>query len=424
MLKSYSLKYGDQYINFSLDSNSIIQELYPQDIEAIQDVESEVNMVLDYPLASRPFDDLFASGDKITIVASDITRLVKLDQYLPTIVKRLNALGIPDEDILVLIATGTHRGQTEEEKKKIVGEELFKRLKVVDHDCDRSPMTHVGKTVRGTEVYVNSLVVERKVILTGGIVHHLMAGFGGGRKSIVPGVSSRETIALNHLHALDPEAGHSNPLIGVGVLENNPLHEDMVDAARLVNPDFLVNAIIHTDGRIAKLVAGDWLEAWNAGCHWADQKYGIPIREKADLVIASCGGFPKDISLYQATKTLFNAVIAVKDGGTILMLAECREGAGAEAFFGWSAPLKEGRLDPELRHNFTIPGYIFYAAVEAAHKARVILLSQIDPDLVQPMGIQGVRSLAEALEVADVKQTQRILVMPFGGATIPLYTSI
>lgn len=424
MFKSYSLKYGDKYVQLSLDSNSVLQELHPQDIEVIQDVESEANTVLDHPVASRPFDNLFAAGDKITIVASDITRLVKLDQYLPSIIKRLNALGIPDEDMIVLIATGTHRGATAEEQRKILGEELFKRIDVVNHNCDTSPMTYVGNTRRGTEVHVNSLVVERKVILTGGIVHHLMAGFGGGRKSIVPGVSSRRTIAQNHLHALDPEAEHSNPLIGVGALENNPLHEDMVEAARLVNPAFLVNSIIHSDGRIAKLVAGDWLEAWNSGCHWADEKYGIPIRERADLVIASCGGFPKDISLYQSVKTLFNAMLAVKDGGTILMLAECREGAGAEEFFGWSEPLKAGRLDPELRRKFTIPGYIFYAAVEAAQRARVILLSQIEPALVQPMGIQGVRSLAEALELAEVAKSQRMIIMPFGGATIPLFTNI
>jgi nickel-dependent lactate racemase len=421
MKQEYKVKYGEGYLHFNLNPESVIQELQAKDVKTLEDVEKEVERILDEPIASPPFNTLFQAGDKVTIVVSDVTRLIKLHEYLPPVVKRLNSLGIPDEDILVLTATGTHRGQTPEEKKKIVGEELFSRLQFIDHDCDLSEMVHVGTTPRGTEMVVNRLVVDRKVILTGGIVHHLMAGFGGGRKSILPGVSSRKTIAQNHLHSLDPEAEQSNPLIGVGALIDNPLHEDMVDATRFVDPEFLINAIIHTDGRIARLVAGHWLKAWEDGCLWADENYGVPIEKRADLVIASCGGFPKDISLYQSTKSLFNAALAVKPGGTILIVAECREGAGADEFFGWSNPLKEEKLDPELRKNFTIPGYIFYAAVESARNAKVVLYSTIDPELVKPMGIIGVNSLEEALELAEVnKEDQEIILMPYGGATIPL----
>ncbi|MGE4272194.1 MAG: nickel-dependent lactate racemase [Desulfitobacterium sp.] len=422
MKREYKFKYDEEYLSLALNPDQIIQELQAKDIQPLEDVVKEVNRVLDAPLASPPFNTLFQAGDQVTIVVSDITRLVKLHEYLPTIVNRLNSLGIPDKDILILTATGTHRGQTADEKKKVVGAEMYGRLEVIDHDCDLSEMVYVGTTPRGTEVVVNRLVVERKVILTGGIVHHLMAGFGGGRKSILPGVASRETIAQNHLHSLDPHAEQSNPLIGVGALIDNPLHEDMVDATQFVNPNFLLNAVIHTDGRIAKLFAGHWLKAWEEGCVWADENYGVPIEKKADLVIASCGGFPKDISLYQSTKTLFNASLAVKPGGKILVLAGCREGAGADEFFGWSEPLKEQKLDPELRKNFTIPGYIFYAAVESARKANVILYSMIEPELVKPMGMTGVNSLAEALELAQVdKENQDIIIMPYGGATIPLY---
>ncbi|HVJ49937.1 nickel-dependent lactate racemase [Desulfitobacterium sp.] len=425
MKQEYTFKYGEGYLTLNLEPENVLQELQAQEISCVEDVEKEVQKLLDHPMGTLPFNALFNARDKVTIVVSDITRLVKLHEFLPFIVKRLNELGIPDQDILILVATGTHRGQTPEEHKKIVGEALYHRIKVVDHDCDHSDMVNVGTTPRGTEVVVNKLVVERKVILTGGIVHHLMAGFGGGRKSILPGVSSRKTIAQNHLHSLDPNAERSNPLIGVGALEGNPLHQDMVDAAQLVNPDFLVNAIIHTNGKIARLVGGHWLTAWEEGCHWADEKFGVPIDKQADLVIASCGGFPKDISLYQGTKTLFNAALAVKPGGTILMLAECRDGAGADEFFGWSDPLLKGTLDPDLRKNFTIPGYIFYAAVESARKAKVILYSTIAPELVEPMGILGVNSLEEALKSAGVdKEQQDIILMPYGGATIPLWKGL
>ncbi|MDA8226535.1 MAG: nickel-dependent lactate racemase [Desulfitobacterium hafniense] len=424
MSQTYSFKYGDNYVKIDLPDENVIKVLESSDISPIVDIPGELEKLLDNPIESKPFKDVFQAGDKVVIVASDITRLVKLDQYLPVIVNRLNLLGIPDDDIIVLIATGTHREETPEEKTRIVGQEMYRRLQVIDHSCDHSEMVYAGTSSRGTRVEVNKLVVERKVILTGGIVHHLMAGFGGGRKSIVPGVASRRTIAENHLHSLDPEAERSNPLIGVGATQNNPLHLDMNECTKFVNPDFLVNAIIDTSGKIAKFVAGHWLKAWEAGCQWADDKFGVSIPERADLVIAGCGGYPKDISLYQSTKSLFNASLAVKPGGTILLLAECREGAGADEFFGWSKPLRHGCLDPELRKNFTIPGYIFYAAVEAAMKAKVILYSSIDPKLVEPMGIIGTNSFEEALKLADVgNQNLRTILMPYGGSTIPLLDS-
>ncbi len=346
----------------------------------------------------------------------------KLDTFLPIVIKRLNNLGITDQDIVILMATGTHRSQTPEEHERIVGKEIYKRIKVIDHDCDNSEMVYVGETPRGTKVTVNKLVIDRKVILTGGIVHHLMSGFGGGRKSIVPGVASRETIAQNHLHALDPNAERSNPLIGVGKTFNNPLHLDMVDCCRLVGPDFLLNVVTDPKGNLAKFVAGHWLKAWEAGCNWADEKFGIPIEKQGDLVIASCGGYPKDMNLYQSTKALFNAALAVKPGGTILLLAQCPEGAGADEYFGWIKPLIAKTLDQELRKSFTIPGYVFYATVEIAKRNKVVLLSTIDPELLKPMGIIATTSLEEALKLAHIENSdQDIIVMPYGGNTVPLH---
>jgi len=421
-MRSIELKYGEGCLTFDLPEENILQMLHSAEIEPVTNLEMAVNNCLDHPIDSKPFDEIFYAGDKVTIVVSDITRIWnKQDQYLPFVVERLNKLGIKDEDIIILVATGTHREGTSEEKTRLVGEDLYGRLQVIDHNCVTSEMVYVGTTPRETEVEVNKLVVERKTILIGGIVHHLMAGFGGGRKSIIPGVASGKTVAQNHLNALDPNAERSNPLIGVGVKDVNPLQLDMVDGARLVNPDFLINSIVDTKGNLAKLVAGHWLSAWEAGCEWAHEKFGVPIEEKADIVIAGCGGFPKDISLYQGVKALFNAALGVKPGGTILMVAECREGAGAEAFFNWCKPLQEGKLDTELRKNFTIPGYIFYAAVESAQNAQVILLSSIEPSIVEPMGFAAVNTLEEALEQADVNNpSKKVIIMPYGGSTVPI----
>ncbi|QNB45914.1 nickel-dependent lactate racemase [Thermanaerosceptrum fracticalcis] len=427
--KHFKLKYGSIYLPLELKEENILHILEGQDLEPITDLEAAVNEILDNPLGTEPFNHIFASGQKVVIVVSDVTRLwVKTSLFLPFIIKRLNQLGITDDAITILVATGTHREESESELRAIVGTDIFQRIKVIDHICDqRENLVYVGTTSRGTEVEVNRFLLEAdRVILTGGIVHHLMAGFGGGRKSIVPGVASKKTIAQNHLHALDPQAKKSNPLIGVGALRYNPLHEDMVEATALVNPDFLVNSIIDTKGQIVKLVGGHWLKAWEEGCRWCDDNFGITINEQADLVIASCGGYPKDMNLYQSTKSLFNAAKAVKPDGVMILITECREGAGADEFFGWSKFLLDDTIDQELRHNFTIPGYVFFAAVETAQKCKVILVSQISPEDVKPMGFHAVPDLQEALSIAYgiLGPNPVTILMPYAGSTVPLFPPV
>ncbi|GAA0178697.1 nickel-dependent lactate racemase [Clostridium sediminicola] len=424
MEKLYTVKYGEEKIEMSLNENNVIQVLESKEVELIKDIEKEINYLLDNPIDSKSFDEIFLKKDKVAIVVSDITRAwIQTSKFLPHIVARLNKNGISDADIIIIIANGTHRSQTNNELSKIVGTDIYNRIEIIEHNCDEN-LVFIGQTSRGTDVEINKLVVDRKVILTGGIVHHLMAGFGGGRKSILPGVAGRKTINQNHLHSLDPKNPHSNPLIGAGVLKGNPLSLDMIEAAKMINPEFLVNSIVNTKGEIIKLVAGNWLTAWEEGCKWTDENFGVTINEKADVVIASCGGYPKDINLYQSTKSLFNAVRALKNGGTLILLAECRDGAGADAFFNWVEPLKRGDLDNELRNNFNIPGYIFYAAIEAIKDNNVILLSSISPEKVEPMGMQAVNSFGSALKKAGLdnkNNDSKIIIMPYAGSTVPMF---
>lgn len=424
MLNSYSFKYGSEVLNLKLKDENILTTLHSKDLKPIKNIEEELNYLLDNPIGTKPFDEVFQKGDKILVVVSDVTRLwIKTASFLPVIINRLNKIGIEDKNIIIIVATGTHRGQTPEEHKLIVGKELYERLTVVDHDCD-GEMVYCGTTSRGTEVKVNKLIEGRKIILTGGILHHLMAGFGGGRKSVLPGIASRKTINQNHLHALSPDKPCSNPLIGVGVTKDNPLNYDMIEAASLVEPTFLVNSVVDTSGNIVHFAVGDFLKAWESGCKWTDENFGVPIEEKADVVIASCGGYPKDINLYQSTKSLFNSVKALKDGGILILLTECRDGAGADSFFSWIEPLKRGELDISLRRGFTIPGYIFYASIESSRNANVILVTSIDPEMIKPMGMKAVRTLDEALRLAGVSEDyddKKLILMPYAGSTVPLY---
>src|SRR5690554_4218124 len=218
------LKYGKGKVTANLEGLNLTGTVTSKEVKKIENIQDEINFVLENPVNSPPFSEIFTKDDKVLIVISDITRgWINYPSFLPIVVNKLNALGVPDENITFLTATGTHRKQSDEEKKLLVGENIFKRFEIIDHDCATQEMIPIGKTSFNNEVYVNGLTRGRKVILTGGITPHLMAGFGGGRKSAIPGISSYETIQRNHLLALDPNAPRSNPLIGLGSVESNPL---------------------------------------------------------------------------------------------------------------------------------------------------------------------------------------------------------
>lgn len=414
------LKYGEGTVRLSLEGAASVTYLEERPTPVITDLDAAfLQAVTTGCIGSAPLKDIIKPSDKVTVVISDITRFwMRQDRICPLLADYLcREIGIREEDILFLAAVGTHRRQTPQELETLVSPQVFSRFKVLNHDCEGSLVT-VGTTSRGTLVRVNPLAVNRKVILIGGTVHHLMSGFGGGRKSILPGISGEESIFQNHIHSLDPIAPRSSLKIGMGVLSGNPVHEDMVEAAQLVNPAFSINLVVNSRQELCALYCGHWLHAWEESCKKVQELFGLPIAKKADVVIASCGGYPKDINLYQAVKTLLNASQALKDGGTLVFLAQCREGGGTPAFFDWIKPLREGRLDAELRAGFTISGYIFYAACEAIAKARVLMLTQLQPEVVAPMALEAYDDVAALSNKLDLLGKD-VYVMPFGGGIVP-----
>ncbi len=418
-----TLKYGKERIVLPTDSLKIHGQITANEVKKLDDPAKRLKEVLDSPINSFPFNDLFSKDDKVAIIISDITRAwINYPSFLPSLVSQLHSLGINDSQIAFLTATGTHRNQTDEEKRCLVGDEIFSRFDIMDHDSKKDEMISIGTTSLGHQVYINSLVSDHKVILTGGIAPHLMSGFGGGRKSILPGIASYSTIQQNHLLTLDPFSEKSSSLIGVGILENNPLHKDMMEACALLDPDFLINVTTNDQGELAEIFAGHWYDAWLEGTEWIRRHYFIPVVGKTDLVIASCGGYPKDINLYQTTKTIFNAVKAINKGGSLILLSECSDGAGADSFFNWTIPLQEGRLDHELRKDFTIPGYVFYASVEAAKKVDVFLVSKMVPQEIKKMGFIPCTSLEDAIKKVQKKHggSPEALILPYGGSTVPV----
>lgn len=366
----------------------------------------------------------FSAGEKVVIVTSDVTRYTGSEIYLPLLVERLNRQGIPDRDIEILIALGIHRKQTEHEHQKILGP-LYNRVRVIDHDCDNSAqLVALGRTSSGIEVSVNRRAVEAdRLILTGVIGFHYFAGFGGGRKSVLPGIASRQACMASHFALLNPEPGSGkNRLAVTGNLEGNPVHQAMLEACAMAEPDFILNTVLSLDKSIIAAYAGHWRTAHEEGCRYYRERFSFPLQEKADLVIVSCGGFPKDINLIQAHKSMEYASQALKDDGVMILLAECRDGFGNDTFFSWFRHKRLEEFEAALRSHYEINGQTAYSTLQKAQRFRIILVSQFPERQVEEMGMIPADSLDAALVAAEplLPADWKVLVMPEGGSVLPV----
>lgn len=265
-MEQVHLKYGAGSVDFTIEGAKSVAYLHENPMRVIEDIKKEfLYRVTDGVIGTKPLPELIESDDQVTVVISDMTRFwMRQDILCEILVEYLHeTVGIPFENIAVVIALGTHRKNTEEDKKKLAGSYVYEHVaSVTDHDCDAPDLVYVGTTSLGTRVSVNPLAVGRKVICIGGTVHHIMAGYGGGRKSIVPGIASRETIRMNHQMALDPELPKSDVRVGSGKILVNPIHQDMCEAAELVHVTFGINIVVDSSSRHSGLFCGDFDKAW------------------------------------------------------------------------------------------------------------------------------------------------------------------
>jgi lactate racemase len=422
----YKMRYGNGELTVPTDEKNLLGVVESNEVVHSRTEEQVILDALKKPIASAPLKELVKPGDTICIIVSDTTRAwQKMSFYLPYIVDELNAAGIKDSDITFLCATGSHRAQTPEEHKALVGEDLYKRFKVIDHNCfNEENLVYVGTTTFGTPVKLNKIALNSThVILTGAIVYHFLAGWGGGKKSILPGISSYETIMKNHALSLNPEIGSgSNPEVKSGKIINNPVHEDMLEAASFINPSFLFNVIVDSDGKIIEAVAGNYVKAHEEGCKLIDKMERVQIKEKADLVIASQGGFPKDINLYQTIKVIVNAREATKEGGTIIILSECSEGFGNDEVKEMIQSY-DNMYDREkaLRANYSIAKYVGYYIAETAEKYNFIIVTNIPAEDFSTSKVHAVKTIDEALLLySKLKQdNSKTYLMPHGASTLP-----
>ena len=414
------LKYGTATLTCDLPGARVLR---PATIASPPSPRELIAAALAAPIASPPLEAIVRPGEKVVIVTSDITRYTGSEHYLPLLVERLNACGVSDKEIAVVIALGIHRKQSEAEQRKILGA-LFGRIAVFDHECDDpAQLVDLGTTASGIPVRINRRVAEAdRVIVTGTAGFHYFAGFGGGRKGLVPGVASRETCMATHFSVFNPpEVGGKHPLAKTGILDGNPVHTALLEAARMVRCDFLLNTVLAPDKQILGVFCGELDAAHRAACELARELYTVPLEQPADLAVVSCGGHPKDINFIQSQKAFDYGVQALRPGGTLILLAACPDGFGNPTFFDWFRYQDLDEFEAALRARYEINGQTAHATLSKARQYRVILVSGFSAEQTAAMGMEKAADLDAALELAKttLPPVPRIVVIPDGGTVLP-----
>ena len=394
--------------------------LAPRRAGPIADETAAIYDALERPIGTPPLREVVHPGERVAIVVNDITRLARADLILPPLIDTLNRAGVPDRDIFIVFALGIHRRQTGEERRLILGDEIFRRIRSFDHiSTDDAKLVEIGTTSFGNRVEINREVWEAdRIILTGEIIYHLIAGYSGGRKSMVPGVAGFRTTTFNHRMIFHPDCR-------VGKLDGNPAHEDLLEACRLADPDFIVNLVLSPEGGLVRVVAGHYDLAHRDGCRDVDRMLAAHIDAPYDVIVASAGGFPLDIDLRQAHKGLENACHALRPGGSILFYAECPNGAGIQSFEHYVRRYRdEFEMRAALEREFAVGGHKAYWVARLGRLYNVHLVSALDPEFVERCHFRHVpparhgAALQQLLEQAG--PGARVAAIPYAGFTLPV----
>ncbi len=406
--------FGTGFQEVEVPEQNFIGELHANEVPVGLTGEAEVERALKNPIGTPRLKDIVHAGETVAIITSDVTRPMPTYKVMPALLDELYAGGVNPKDITLVFALGSHRKQTDEEHRRLAGERAWNEVKCVDSDPE--DCVHYGVTSKGTPVDITRVVAEadRRICL-GNIEYHYFAGYSGGAKAIMPGVSTRAAIQANHSRMVLPEAK-------AGALETNPLRMDIEEAGAMVGIDFIVNVVLSEHKEILRAVAGDAVKAHRAGCRFLDTLYRKELKEPADIVLVSQGGAPKDLNLYQTQKALDNAKHAVKDGGVIILIGSCKEGLGERTFEEWMTTAPDAHsLIERIGREFRLGGHKAAAIAMVLEKAEVDLVSELDDDFVRSIFLVPQPSAQAALDHAFKKlgRDATVLAMPYGGSTLP-----
>ena len=383
--------------------------------------EEIVEKALDNPIGSKPLEELVKNKNNMVIITSDHTRPVPSKITLPILLKRIRKSN-PTIKITILIATGFHRKTTKEEMIDKFGKEVVEKENFVVHvSTDDSSLVHVGTLPSGGDLILNKVALDTELLIAEGFIEsHFFAGFSGGRKAVLPGIASAKTVMANHCSEFI-----ANPNSRTGIIENNPIHKDMLYAAKVAKLAFILNVVIDGEKKIINAFAGDSNEAHLKGCEFVLNLSKVN-KILSDIVVVTNGGYPLDQNIYQAVKGMTAAEATCKDGGVIIMVAACNDGSGGQSFYDNLAGAKDAReiLDrvAKVPRNETVPDqWEFQILARILDKHTVFIVSDMcDPQMIKNMHMKHAFNVDEALKEAfEIKgKDAKVVVIPDGVSVI------
>ena len=409
---SFGLGTGSQAV--SVPEENLLGVLHMNPAAPERTGQEAVRFALENPIGLPRLSEILPKNKKIAVVTSDISRPCPSWDILPPLLAELERAGVALANVTLVFGLGSHRHQTEAEMRHLVGD-AYDRIRCVDSDC--GDCVRMGMTSRGTPVDVTRTVAEADFrICLGNVEYHYFAGYSGGAKAIMPGVSSRDAIQANHRLMVRNDAC-------AGRLEDNSLRQDIEEAGRICGIHYIVNVVLDEHKQIISAAAGDSVAAHRALCRYLDTLYRKPIPKQADIVLVSQGGAPKDLNLYQTQKALDNAKHAVRPGGIIILIGSCKEGLGEKCFERW---IREAKCSHDLidrvQAHFELGGHKAAAIAMVLENARIFLVSEMDPALVRKCFLEPYTSAQQALDDAFriLGPGATVLAMPYGGSTLPI----
>lgn len=394
--------YGREYVSHVFPKERFLGELVPQthQYRPAASQEELVRESLEAPIGSPRLSRLAQGKQNVVLIASDHTRPVPSKVILPQMLAEIRR-GNPRAAVTILVATGCHRDTTREELVEKFGEAVVSGETIAIHNCDTSDFVHCGTLPSGGALHLNRRAAEADLLVAEGFIEpHFFAGFSGGRKSVLPGVANRESVLYNHnAQFID------HPCARTGILDGNPIHQDMVYAARAARLAFICNVVINPHKEVIFSVAGDFDQAHRAGCRFLLEHCRIPATP-ADIVVTTNGGYPLDQNIYQAVKGMTAAEAMVRDNGVIIILAKSNDGHGGEEFFKTFAREKDlprmmQRFRETPKAETRVDQWQSQIFARVLQKARVIYISDAPDEMVREMHMLPAHSLAEAMGQAE-----------------------
>jgi len=418
-----TLPYGQSFLGLEIPDERIEGILVSRAHEyKREDTETAlVEKALAEPVESAPLAELSKEKKRIVIISSDHTRPVPSHVTMPVLLKEIRK-GNPNADITILVSTGYHRATTKAELQQKYGEKIVEEENIVIHNAfDESSMVKIGILPSGGELIINKIAVEADLLIAEGFIEpHFFAGFSGGRKSVLPGIASKETILANHCAEF---IAHEKAR--TGILAGNPIHEDMIYAARAAKLAFILNVVIDAEKKVIKAFAGHYEEAHKRGCRFVESLAGVRAKP-SEIVVTTNGGYPLDQNIYQSVKSMTAAEATCKEGGVIIVASQCADGHGGESFYNTFASAGSVRqiMDDILTRTAeqTVPDqWESQILARILLKHHVIMVTDAPQEMVEKMQMKWAPSVEAAIKLAEnilQEKKCKITVIPDGVSVI------